>query len=113
MIGGVIVTPPATGGGTWNFASRTRLNPVTLTVQDRKADGMNVGVRLVTRKSNGTNHAWPWKRLHSGSGTSQSWGTSATDNGGIRLAWTQVGVFDGNTLKLMCETAEGTNLHWG
>lgn len=103
----------ADGGGQWNFVSRTLLEPMTLSVYDKKADGHHVAVRLITRKSDGRNHAWPWHRLYAGKGTSESWGTRASDSGGIRLAFVQVGVFEGSTLLQTCSTREGKNRHWG
>jgi hypothetical protein len=102
----------ANGAGQWNYASRTKLDPLTLRVEDIRADSHSVGVRLVTRRSNGTDHVWSWHRLYAGSGNSESWGTSASDSAGIRKAWVQVGVFEGNSLVESCVTSFGTNPRW-
>ncbi|MDQ0581022.1 hypothetical protein QF030_003200 [Streptomyces rishiriensis] len=102
----------ASGGGKWNYASQTKLDPLTLSVADMKADGHSVGVRLITRRSNGTNAYWAWHRLYAGAGNSQSWGTNLTDSAGVRQAWAQVAVFEGDALLQMCVTATGTNQYW-
>ncbi|WP_062650456.1 hypothetical protein [Streptomyces maremycinicus] len=102
----------ATGGGQWNYASRTKLDPMTLFVTDRKSDGHSVGVRLVTRRSDGSNAYWAWHRLYAGVGNSQSWGTNLTDSAGVRQAWTQVAVFEGDAMLQLCGTPVGTNQYW-
>ncbi|MDR6973882.1 hypothetical protein J2X68_000551 [Streptomyces sp. 3330] len=102
----------ASGGGRWNYASRTKLDPMTLFVTDRKSDGHSVGVRLVTRRSDGSNAYWAWHRLSAGAGNSQSWGTNLTDSAGVRQAWTQVAVFEGDAVLQLCVTPVGTNQHW-
>ncbi len=111
LTGGVVVAG-ADGGGRWNYASQTKLDPMTLFVTDKKADGHSVGVRLVTRRSNGTNAYWAWHRLYAGAGNTQSWGTNLTDSAGVRQAWTQVAVFEGDAILQLCVTPTGTNLHW-
>ncbi|OQR64175.1 hypothetical protein B6E66_09955 [Streptomyces maremycinicus] len=102
----------ASGGGQWNYASRTKLDPMTLFVTDRKSDGHSVGVRLVTRRSDGSNAYWAWHRLYAGVGNSQSWGTNLTDSAGVRQAWTQVAVFEGDAMLQLCGTPVGTNQYW-
>ncbi|SFX17475.1 hypothetical protein SAMN02787144_1001797 [Streptomyces atratus] len=109
---GSVLMAGASGGGKWDFESKTRLNPMTLSVSDRRADGHHVAVGLVTRRSNGTDHAWPLHHLYAGSGTSQSFGTSASDAGGIRQAWVQVFVLEGNKVLEACVTPKANNLHW-
>lgn len=102
----------ASGGGKWNYASRTKLDPMTLFVSDRRADGHSVGVRLVTRRSNGTNAYWAWHRIYAGAGNTESWGTALTDSAGVRQAWTQVAVFEGDVVLELCATPTGTNQYW-
>lgn len=109
---GGIALAGASGGGKWNYASRTKLDPMTLFVTDRRADGHSVGVRLVTRRSDGTNAYWAWHRVYAGAGNSESWGTNLTDSAGVRQAWTQVAVFEGDSILELCVTPTGTNQYW-
>ncbi|MFI8227574.1 hypothetical protein ACIGDI_01975 [Streptomyces sp. NPDC085900] len=94
----------ATGGGSEQPSSRTHLDNVNLRVTDTRADGHHVAVRLVTRRSDGTDHYWAWHSVYSGANTSDSWDTSATDSGGIRLVWQEVGVFEGDSKLGSCYT---------
>lgn len=95
----------ATGGGLESVKNSTTLTDVGLTVWDTSADGHHVGVRLVTRRSNGTNHYWSWHELYAGSGTHDSWKTSATDSGGIEKVWEEVAVFEGDSKLGSCTTS--------
>jgi hypothetical protein len=95
----------AYGGGSETLASRNSLTDVYLTVTDKRADGHHVRIRLVTRRSDGTNHYWAWHAVHSGAGTFDSWVTTATDSGGIRLIWHEVAVFEGDSKLGSCTTA--------
>ena len=94
----------ATGAGEETLASRTYLSSVTLAVKDTRADGHHVRIRLVTRRNDGTNHYWPWHAVYSGAGTSDTWNTTASDSGGIRLIWHEVAVFEGDTKLGSCGT---------
>lgn len=94
----------AQGAGEERPTSRTHLEDVRLAVRDTRADGHHVRVRLVTRRSDGSDHAWPWHAVYSGAGTSDSWSTTATDSGGIRLIWHEVAVFEGDTRLGFCAT---------
>lgn len=94
----------ARGAGQETPTSRTHLEDVGLGVADTRADGHHVRVRLVTRRSDGTDHAWPWHAVYSGAGTSDSWSTTATDSGGIRLIWQEAAVFEGDTKLSSCAT---------
>lgn len=101
---GFSVVQGAYGGGSENLVSRTFLDDVHLYVKDTRADGHHVRIRLMTRRNDGTTHFWPWRALYSGAGTSDSWSTTATDSGGIRLIQHQVAVYEGDTQLGSCVT---------
>lgn len=101
---GFSVVQGAYGGGSEHMASRTFLDDVSLYVKDTRADGHHVRIRLLTRRDDGTTHFWPWHAVYSGSGTSNSWSTTATDSGGIRLIQHEVAVFEGDTRLGTCVT---------
>ncbi|MGW3203447.1 hypothetical protein [Streptomyces sp. NPDC001135] len=102
----------ATGGGSQTFTGKNSLDDVSLKVEDTAADGRNVAVRLVTRRSNGTDHYWSWHHLYAGQGTSQTWYTTASDPGGIRLVWREVAVFQGSSELSNCTTQPERNDIW-
>ncbi len=94
----------AVGGGNENITSSTHLDDVQLYVKDTRADGHHVAIRLVTRRFNGTDHYWSWHHLYAGAGTSDSWLTSATDSGGIKLVWREIAVMEGDSIVGNCIT---------
>ncbi|MFD3933270.1 hypothetical protein [Streptomyces sp. NPDC058614] len=102
----------ATGGGNENFTGRNSLSNVNLYVKDTHADGHHVAVRLVTRQSDGSNHYWSWHHLYAGSGTDESWLTTASDSGGIRLVWREIALFEGSSRLTYCATASASNPSW-
>ncbi|WP_201051683.1 hypothetical protein [Streptomyces sp. MBT53] len=79
---------------------------------DTRADGHHVAIRLVTRKSDGSDHYWTWHHLYAGEGTSQTWDTTASDSAGIHTVWRQVGLFEGDSLITSCVTAGESNPLW-
>ncbi|MEV7033174.1 hypothetical protein AB0N99_23510 [Streptomyces sp. NPDC093272] len=99
----------ASGGGNENLKNSTTLTDVNLTVKDTRADGHHVAIRLVTRRSDGTDHNWPWHGVYSGAATSDSWFTTATDSGGIKLVWREVAVFEGDSKLGSCVTTPQAN----
>ncbi|MER6468622.1 hypothetical protein [Streptomyces collinus] len=99
----------AVGGGNENTKNSTTLTEVNLYVKDTRADGHHVGIRLVTRRNNGTDHYWPWHKLYAGAGTTDSWYTTATDSGGIKLVWREVAVFEGDSNLGWCPTDPQAN----
>jgi hypothetical protein len=92
------------GGGNENIKNSTTLTDVNLSVKDTRADSHHVAIRLVTRRSNGTDHYWSWHSVYSGSGTHDSWLTTATDSGGIKLVWREIAVFEGDSKVGYCYT---------
>ncbi|MGJ5751413.1 hypothetical protein [Streptomyces puniciscabiei] len=85
---------------------------MSLYVKDTAADGHDVAVRLVTRRSNGTDHYWSWHHLYAGQGTDQTWNTTASDSGGIRLVWREVAVMEGGSVLNFCATQPQKNDMW-
>ncbi|MGW0551399.1 hypothetical protein [Streptomyces altiplanensis] len=102
----------AVGGGNQAYTGRNSLTDVSLSVSDTLADGHHVAVRLVTRRSNGSDHYWSWRRLYAGNGTSQTWTTTASDSGGIHLVFREVAVFEGSSMIANCITAPERNSFW-
>ncbi|MFJ9709894.1 hypothetical protein [Streptomyces sp. NPDC101234] len=102
----------ASGGGDQSYTGKNSLADVSLYVKDLRADGHHVAVRLVTRRSDGSNHYWSWHHLYAGEGTDQTWNTTATDSGGIHTVWRQIGIFEGDSLLNSCVTDGESNPQW-
>lgn len=109
LAGSNLAVVGAVGGGDENMKSSTSLTNVNLYVKDTRADGYHVGIRLVTRRNNGSDHYWAWHTLYAGAGTHQSWYTDATDSGGIKLVWREVAVFKGSSEVTSCITKPQAN----
>jgi hypothetical protein len=88
--------------GSWNWSGGNALTSVHLEAKDTYADGLNPAVRLVTKQRDGDTHYWSWHHNTKGSGTTDSWNTSATDTQGITSAWVEGGLFDGDKLVGVC-----------
>lgn len=88
----------AGGSGTasWTWVSRTKLDPIFLSVADTKADGLHPAIRLVTVQASGSVKYWTYHHMTSGAGETGNWTTSATDGHGIKRASIEVTIFDGN-----------------
>ncbi|MFJ5774834.1 hypothetical protein [Streptomyces sp. NPDC093094] len=84
-----------TGSASWTWASRTKLNPLSITVKDTKADGYHPAVRLVTYTGS-TVKTWSWHHVYGGSGASETWNTYAEDTRGIKHAGVEVQLYDGS-----------------
>ncbi|MGW2488831.1 hypothetical protein ACWCV9_16695 [Streptomyces sp. NPDC001606] len=102
----------ATGGGDQTYTGKNSLDDVSLYVKDTAADGLHVAIRLVTRRSDGSDHYWSWHHLYSGGGTSQTWNTKASDTAGIRKVFREVGVFKGTSMLSACATPGEANPQW-
>ncbi|MFH9014115.1 hypothetical protein ACH4C6_22385 [Streptomyces sp. NPDC017943] len=63
----------------------------------------------MTKQRDGETRYWSWHKNTKGSGTTDSWDTSATDAQGIRSAWVQGGLFNGSTLIGFCNGEKRTN----
>ncbi|MEV1081670.1 hypothetical protein AB0I98_26055 [Streptomyces sp. NPDC050211] len=85
-----------TGSASWTWVSRTKINPLTITVKDTKADGYHPAVRLVTYTGSTVKH-WSWHHVYGGNGASETWHTSAEDSRGIKHAGVEVQLYDGST----------------
>ncbi|MFF7446079.1 MULTISPECIES: hypothetical protein [unclassified Streptomyces] len=76
---------------------------VSLNVNDLRADGNHVAVRLLTHDSNGDRHNWSWHHWYGGKDTGHYWDTTAQDSSkGIRDAGVQVARFEGDNLLDSC-----------
>jgi hypothetical protein len=94
----------AAGGFAWSGGNT--LDWVHLTAQDYTADGFSPAVRLVTERSDGSTHSWPWHHNAKGAGTTGSLDTTATDSGGIIAALVQGSLYkDGHAQGPVCSGA--------
>lgn len=85
-----------TGSASWTWVSKTKINPLSITVKDNKADGYHPAVRLVTYTGSTVKH-WSWHHVYGGNGASETWNTSAEDSRGIKHAGVEVQLYDGST----------------
>ncbi|MEV8430820.1 hypothetical protein [Streptomyces chartreusis] len=85
-----------TGSATWTWVSKTKIDPLKISVKDTKADGYHPAVRLVTYTGSTVKH-WSWHHVTGGSGSSETWNTSAEDSRGIKHAGVEVQLYDGGT----------------
>ncbi|QHY96895.1 hypothetical protein SSPS47_17455 [Streptomyces sp. S4.7] len=92
----------ASGSGSWVFASRTRLNSVVLKITDTAADGHHVAIQLQTVRGSGASHLWMLHHEYGGKGASHTWNTTATDSLGIKYAYIEAFVMEGNDVIRSC-----------
>ncbi|GHG23741.1 hypothetical protein GCM10018791_44080 [Streptomyces zaomyceticus] len=72
----------------WQWRS-DRLDPVMLSVQDIKADGFSVSIRLVTETPGQGRRYWTTHFVHSGAGTGLNRTTYALTGGSPQRAWVE------------------------
>lgn len=100
-VGASCSVPGASGSGSWVFASRTQLNSVSLKITDTAADGHHVAIRLLTVQGT-TTHKWPLHHEYGGKGSTQTWNTTASDSLGIKYAYIEVLVMEGDSIVTSC-----------
>lgn len=97
--------------GGFQWSNGTTLPWVHLTAQDLSEDGFAPAIRLVTERSDGSTHYWPWHHNDKGNGTTGTLDTSATDSGGIIAALVQGSLYkDGHALGPVCS---GSPVYYG
>ncbi|AQU67592.1 hypothetical protein [Streptomyces niveus] len=102
----------ASGSGSWVFAGRTQLNSVTLRITDTAADGHHVAIQLQTVQGSGSSHLWPLHHEYGGKGASHTWNTTATDSRGIKYAYIEAFVMEGNSVIRSCGDRSITNPYY-
>ncbi|SCK37698.1 hypothetical protein YUYDRAFT_04526 [Streptomyces sp. ScaeMP-e48] len=85
----------------WHVGESGKNIGVYLVVNDNKADGHHVRVRLVGKKIGGTPVNWQWRANYGGNGTDKSWNTHFL-NTGMLMVGVQVARFEGDTLLNSC-----------
>ncbi|MCX4846775.1 hypothetical protein [Streptomyces sp. NBC_00893] len=91
-------TTGAFGDAYVTFASRTYASKIEFRSVDLLADGHHARLRLITKRSNGVQAAWPWRMNYGGKGAQPEWTTSLTDAQGIAQVRLQVCRAEGDTL---------------
>lgn len=90
-------TTGASGGVTIsNWTGPDATVGLAIGVNDTKADGNHVRVRILSQQSSGNVHYWPWRKHTGGADTEQNWRTTASDNRGLFEIGVEVARFVGD-----------------
>ncbi|MFD5232298.1 hypothetical protein ACFWJ5_27985 [Streptomyces qaidamensis] len=71
-------------------------------LSDISPDDHHVRIRLVSEQYNGKRVNWPWRKNFGGSGTTENWTSSASDDAGLFEIGVQVARFEGEKLLNSC-----------
>jgi hypothetical protein len=89
-------TTGATGVSTIeNWSSGVTNLDLSLAVQDTKADGHHVRIRLLGKNEGGALITWPWRANYDGRGVTKSWSTTASYSDGLYDVGIQVARYEG------------------
>ncbi|MBO0917204.1 hypothetical protein [Streptomyces laculatispora] len=91
-------TTGAYGDSTITFTSRTYASNIEFRSVDLLADGHNARLRLITKRSDGTDAYWGWRKNYGGKGAQPTWTTTLKDPQGIAQVRLQVCRAEGDTL---------------
>ncbi|MCX5096338.1 hypothetical protein OOK36_47835 [Streptomyces sp. NBC_00365] len=107
-------TPDGGAGGSlnWEYASRTRIDPVVLGAHDKAADRAWVRVRLDIVTGSGRRVTYPWHANHEGSGSSKQWVTHASNSSGIVSARVEVQNVKGSSPVATCYSKKAYNPYY-
>lgn len=75
---------------------------LTFTLTDLEPDGHHVRIRLVSKQHNDARKNWPWRKNTRGSGTTETWNSSASDSSGLFEIGAQIARFEGDRLLNSC-----------
>lgn len=75
---------------------------VEFTLSDIEPDGHHARIRLISKQHNNARKNWPWRKNTTGSGTTKTWRSSASDSAGLFEIGVQVARFEGNRLLNSC-----------
>ncbi|GGV48429.1 hypothetical protein [Streptomyces griseoflavus] len=96
-------TTGANGGVTiTNWTDPGATVGLSIGLNDTKADGHHVRVRILSEQSNGKVVYWPWRKHMSGADTGQTWNTSASDDRGLFEIGVQIARFEGDKMLNSC-----------
>ncbi|MFF6876778.1 hypothetical protein ACFY9S_15865 [Streptomyces sp. NPDC012474] len=71
-------------------------------LSDIEPDNHHVRIRLISEQYNGKRVNWPWRKNFGGSGTTETWTSSASDDAGLHELGVQVARFEGDRLLNSC-----------
>ncbi|WP_159038105.1 hypothetical protein [Streptomyces sp. WM6386] len=98
----------ARGWGSFDYNSTTSAYSIHMEVQDTKADGHHVRVRVQSLDALHDVSSYAWRYNYNGYGATLGWNTSLTDSNGIAGLRIQVCTFEGDT-PLSCDTSSWDN----
>ncbi|MGA5896731.1 hypothetical protein [Streptomyces venetus] len=96
-------TTGANGGVTIsNWTDPSAKVVLSIGLNDTKADGHHVRIRILSEQHDGKVVRWPWRKHTGGAGTGEQWGTTASDDKGLFEIGVQVARFEGDKLLDSC-----------